>query len=70
MMEWGPAATPDQQIDLMLSQELAVGELIGLSPCTPPLSDDRPVNEYDLLRHPRVRKMMARTGLERETRCL
>jgi spermidine synthase len=70
MMEWGPAATPDQQIDLMLSQELAIGELIGLSPCTPPLSDDRPVNEYDLLRHPRVRKMMARTGLERETRCL
>ena len=52
MMEWGPSATPDQQLDSMLSQELTVGQLISLSPFTPALSDDRPVNEYMFLRTP------------------
>jgi spermidine synthase len=52
MMEWGPSATPDQQLDSMLSQERNIGELISLSPLTPALSDDRPINEYDRLRTP------------------
>ncbi len=50
MMEWGPAKTPEQQFDLMLAQELRPQQLIALSPQTPVLEDDHPINEYDLLR--------------------
>jgi predicted membrane-bound spermidine synthase len=50
MMEWGPAPSPEQQIDLLLSHELSLGRMIALSPNTPALQDDRPINEYYLLR--------------------
>lgn len=52
MMEWGPAKTPREQFDLLLSREMRPEEMIALSPNTPPLQDDRPINEYYLLRHP------------------
>ena len=51
MMAWGPAATPAQQFDRMLRTDLTTQKLISLSPGTPALQDDRPVNEYDMLRH-------------------
>ena len=54
MMEWGPAKTPDEQLDLMLKQEIGPEQLIALSPSTPVLEDDRPINEYDRLRSLRV----------------
>jgi spermidine synthase len=50
MMEWGPAKTPEQQFDLLLSTEMTPQKLIALSPLTPALQDDRPINEYFLLR--------------------
>jgi spermidine synthase len=50
MMEWGPAATPDQQFELMLQQNITPEQLIALSPNTPEMDDDRPINEYDRLR--------------------
>jgi spermidine synthase len=50
MMEWGPSSAPDQQLDLMLSQELNINQLIALSPHAPALSDDRPMNEFYLFR--------------------
>ncbi len=50
MMEWGPAKTPQEQFQLMLSNETTPAQLLGLSPGTPILEDDRPINEYDLLR--------------------
>jgi spermidine synthase len=50
MMEWGPAATAAQQFGLMLSHPASSAELIARSPGTPALQDDRPVNEYYLLR--------------------
>ncbi len=50
MMEWGPARTPIQQFDVMLSNPSSPTELIARSPSTPALQDDRPVNEYNLLR--------------------
>jgi spermidine synthase len=55
MMEWGPAATPSAQMEMMLAQEMDVRQLIDLAPGAPPLRDDRPVNEYYLFRkiHPR-----------------
>jgi len=52
MMEWGPAKTPDQQFQLLLSREIRPEQMIALSPNTPALRDDRPINEYYLLRHP------------------
>ena len=50
MMEWGPALSPAQQFRLMLSNPTSPAELIARSPNTPALQDDRPVNEYYLLR--------------------
>jgi spermidine synthase len=50
LMEWGPEKTPNGQFDRMLSTETTTAQLIGLSPGIPALQDDRPVNEYFLLR--------------------
>ena len=50
MMEWGPADTPARQFGLMLANPASPAELIARSPDTPALQDDRPVNEYYLLR--------------------
>ena len=50
MMEWGPAKTPEEQFVLMLSPELTTEQMIALAPATPALQDDRPINEYFLLR--------------------
>ena len=50
MMEWGPAQTPEDQFRLVLSQEMTLDPLITLSPSTPALQDDRPINEYYWLR--------------------
>lgn len=52
MMEWGPGKTPAEQFELILSKPVALDELIALSPSTPALQDDRPINEYFLLRTP------------------
>jgi predicted membrane-bound spermidine synthase len=51
LMEWGPAKTPNQQFEPMLSTETTTVEMINLSPSTPALQDDRPINEYFLLRN-------------------
>ena len=50
LMEWGPEKTLNEQLDRVLSTETTTGHLIGLSPHIPALQDDRPVNEYFLLR--------------------
>jgi predicted membrane-bound spermidine synthase len=52
MMEWGPAQTPVQQVKLLLDHQKSIDEIIALSPETVALSDDRPINEYFLLRTP------------------
>ena len=52
MMEWGPAKTPDEQFDLMLSAEMTAEQMIAPAPATPALQDDRPINEYFVLRTP------------------
>jgi len=59
MMEWGPAKTPEQQFDLMLKQEVDPQRLIALSPQTPALDDDHPINEYDRLRRMFAKKVEA-----------
>jgi hypothetical protein len=52
MMEWGPGKTPDEQFELMLSGETTTDRMIALDPAIPALQDDRPINEYFLLREP------------------
>jgi hypothetical protein len=50
-VEWGPAATPAEQFAIVLKQELTLDALIQKAPSVEALRDDRPVNEYYLLRH-------------------
>ncbi len=57
MMEWGPAASPEQQFNLLLGHPSSTNEIIALSPATRALTDDRPINEYFLLRTPFDRLM-------------
>jgi spermidine synthase len=52
MMEWGPAASPEEQMNLLLSHESSTDAVIALSPQTTTLTDDRPINEFFLLRTP------------------
>ena len=52
MMEWGPAASPEEQVNLLLSHESSTDAVIALSPATAALDDDRPINEFFLLRTP------------------
>jgi spermidine synthase len=49
-VEWGPKATPQQQLDSVLSHEFSLQEFIAGEPRVPALQDDRPINEYFLLR--------------------
>lgn len=50
LVEWGPKPTAQQQFELVLSSEQNVGQLIAENPRVPALCDDKPINEYDLLR--------------------
>jgi len=50
MMEWGPQPTPVRQLGIMLDREIPLGKLMEGSPQTVAMQDDRPVNEYFLLR--------------------
>jgi spermidine synthase len=49
-VEWGPADTPAGQFAIVLNQELTLDSLIAKAPSVVALRDDRPVNEYFLLR--------------------
>jgi len=55
-LEWGPEATVEAEFQAVLRTELPVARLIVTDPAVPALTDDRPINEYYLLR---------RAGLER-----
>jgi predicted membrane-bound spermidine synthase len=50
LMEWGPAPTPEKQFAAVLNTESSLDKLIAEAPDAPALQDDRPVNEYILLR--------------------
>jgi spermidine synthase len=51
LVEWGPFSTAEQQFAALLKNEIPIDMLIGLDKDAPTLLDDRPVNEYGLLRH-------------------
>jgi spermidine synthase len=50
LVEWGPAHDAEGQFDGVLRQELSLDDLIQRAPDVPALQDDRPVNEYFLVR--------------------
>jgi hypothetical protein len=50
LVEWGPASDPVAQFDLVIHRELSLDKLIRQAPEVPALQDDRPVNEYYLIR--------------------
>lgn len=49
-VEWGPESSAERQFGMILSQETSLATLIAGSPGTPAMRDDRPVNEYYVLR--------------------
>ena len=49
-VEWGPKPTAQQQFDWLLEHERDASQLAEEKPDIPALTDDRPVNEYFLLR--------------------
>ena len=50
MMEWGPAATPEDQFARTLARRLTLDDMIADAPGVPALQDDRPENEYYAIR--------------------
>jgi spermidine synthase len=50
IVEFGPKITPREQFRSMLLTQLDVDSMIALAPAAPVLRDDRPVNEFFLLR--------------------
>jgi spermidine synthase len=50
LVEWGPQATAQAQLESILSREVDLAKLVGEDPEVPALRDDEPINEYDLLR--------------------
>jgi spermidine synthase len=50
MLEWGPAQVPTGQFERMLAHPVSLSLTVAEAPSTPALQDDRPINEYFLLR--------------------
>jgi len=50
LVEWGPESAPDGQFAIILSQELALDQMTSGARAVPALQDNRPENEYYLLR--------------------
>ena len=51
-MEWGPHPTAVEQLDAVIRQEKIL-DWTAIASKAPPLTDDRPLNEYFLLRRSR-----------------
>ena len=49
-VEWGPETTPKGQFARLLDNEILPARMIAAAPGAPALADDRPINEYFVLR--------------------
>jgi spermidine synthase len=58
-VEWGPEKTPEDQFETLLGGEFTLSQVIAAAPDAPPLRDDRPMNEYYLLRSLRHQRTSA-----------
>jgi len=50
LVEWGPEVSAEGQFGHVLRNELSIDQLIAKAPKVPPLEDNRPINEYYLVR--------------------
>jgi hypothetical protein len=50
LLEWGPAPTAEDQFEAVLKAEAPIEQIFELARRAPALQDDRPVNEYYLVR--------------------
>jgi spermidine synthase len=50
LVEWGPFPTAEQQFAAMLRREVPIARVLAVDSAAPAVQDDRPINEYDLLR--------------------
>jgi hypothetical protein len=50
LVEWGPSPTAEQQFAAVLEKEIPIDWLVSMKGDAPAMEDDRPVNEYYLLR--------------------
>jgi hypothetical protein len=50
LAEWGPLTSAEDYFALVLRNQIPVDRVLSLSPGIPALSDDRPINEYYILR--------------------
>ena len=51
LVEWGPYPTAEQQFAAVLKKEVPIDRLIALDKDVPAMQDDRPLNEYYMLRN-------------------
>jgi len=64
LVEWGPAATPEAMAALILAPRVAIGEIASAEVTAPPITDDRPFNEYFLLRRGTfIRQLLAAANM-------
>jgi len=64
MVEWAPGSSAEREFAMILRREVPVEQLLNLSPSTPTLSDDRPINEYYALRRVRRWRGLPAVGLK------
>jgi predicted membrane-bound spermidine synthase len=50
LVEWGPVPTAEKMFAAMLKREVPVSRVVALYSAAPAVQDNRPINEYDLLR--------------------
>ena len=50
LVEWGPFPTAEQMFAATLRREVLISRVVALDSNAPAVEDDRPVNEYDLIR--------------------
>jgi spermidine synthase len=50
LVEWGPANTPEEMAAMILAHRVPFSEVAPIVATAPPITDDRPFNEYFLLR--------------------
>jgi spermidine synthase len=54
LVEWGPFPTAEQMFAAVLKREVPIDWVINLDRAAPAMEDDRPINEYYLLRQARA----------------
>jgi spermidine synthase len=50
LVEWGPANTPEEMAEMIFARHVPISKIAPIVATAPPITDDRPFNEYFLLR--------------------